>query len=680
MRPRLRDDVRYVPCDEGAYVHADHGACTLKGAQAYEWLERLAPHLTGEHGLAELTAELPADRRRMVVDLVQTLADQGFLIDAADEEPHGLSERERQIYAAEIAFVRYRLGSAERRFERLRQARITLAGHGPVLAALLEAVLVSGWRQIRVVAPAEEAEKLQEAAARARRDDDQRVRIDPATAEPLFRGTTGPLSAGADGALSAGADVVFQVGAEAASLLATALACPDDVVLGQILLHPAEAWSVGPGPAATALSCWRRLAGLPHRDENDDGTNLLTGPVPAVLAAQSALSCFARFTGLAQPSEPPAATRVDLRTLETHRHRIVPWTSPVRHDEARLRATIERLQAAEPITPEALLERAKRYVDPRTGLLGTLDEQDLVQVPVSVCRAVISDPHRLLPGWAPPPQAIGWGRDRRTARVRALLAACATYGTLAAAAPPAFGDAAESWGLEPLTDRTRHLPAASIVPSAWAGRTTISHPIEGPGKPPIGAGAGLSWAAALAAGLRSHAEALLRAHVTANALAPTEDFAAADTEADPDPDPDIAADAGADPDAEGDAEVAHLLHLLRAAGERPQVRDLTGVLRLPAYAVTCGSVVSVACATTPVVALRDALERALLAWQSRTARQPAYADPAPSWWVEDAAPEWKVLAEALREAGHVPVVVPLHHDAAAAELLPYVVRVVLCDD
>ncbi|MEV6158627.1 hypothetical protein AB0L53_50705 [Nonomuraea sp. NPDC052129] len=672
MRPRLRDDVRYVPSDEGAYIHADHGACTLKGAQAYELLKKLAPYLTGEHSLTELTAALPADRRLMVVRLVETLAGQGFVVDAADEEPHGLSECERRIYAAEIAFIRYRLGSAERRFERLREARVTLAGHGPVLLALLEAGLVSGWRQVRVAAPAEGVAKLEQAAARARRDEAQRVRVD--TAQPLW----------------ADADVGFQIGTETADLLATAQACPADVSLGQILLRPTEAWIVGPGPAASAVSCWLRLGGLPYHDEHDDGTDLLAGPVLAVLAAQPALSCFARLTGLAEGQQGHAtATRVDLHTLEMRRHRVVPWTSAVPYREARvgptpdvrrfgvdgmravpdvrdgaarvgptldvrdgadgLRATVERLQAAEPISPEELLERATRYVDPRTGLLGTLDEEDLVQVPVSVCRAVVSDPRRILPSWAPAPRVVGWGRDRRTARVRALLAACATYGVLTS-------ENAEMWGLEPLTGRPRRVPAPSFTAAGWQ-----------PGRPPIGVGAGLSWSAALVAGLRSHAEVLL---LSTQALAGPCSM----------PDTDARAGARVSPEDVADAEAAQLLALLRTAGERLEIRDLTGVLQIPAYAVAYGSAISVACATTPVPALRDAVERALLAWQARTARQPAYADPVPSWWAGEEPPEWKLIAEALQAAGHVPVVVPMHHDAAAAELLPYVVRVVLCDD
>lgn len=47
IRPRLRDDVRYVKCPEGVYAHGLGGAW-----QTYEWLSRLAPHLTGSVGTA----------------------------------------------------------------------------------------------------------------------------------------------------------------------------------------------------------------------------------------------------------------------------------------------------------------------------------------------------------------------------------------------------------------------------------------------------------------------------------------------------------------------------------------------------------------------------------------------------------------------------------------------------
>ncbi|UBU09219.1 hypothetical protein [Nonomuraea gerenzanensis] len=117
MRPQLRDDVRFVECPDGAYVHSDYGACTLRGRQAYAWLSRLAPVLTGRHTLAELTADLPGDRRAMVEGLVGRLAEQRFVVDARQARAHGLSEVELRAYAEEIAFIGYALDSPESRFE-----------------------------------------------------------------------------------------------------------------------------------------------------------------------------------------------------------------------------------------------------------------------------------------------------------------------------------------------------------------------------------------------------------------------------------------------------------------------------------------------------------------------------------------------------------------------------------
>lgn len=105
MRPRLRDDVRYVKCPEGVYVHAQGGACTLKGAHSYEWLSRLAPHLTGEHTLDDLVGSLTADQRAMVEGLVGTLSEQRFVVDVVSEEPYQLDAEDQRVYAAEIAFI-----------------------------------------------------------------------------------------------------------------------------------------------------------------------------------------------------------------------------------------------------------------------------------------------------------------------------------------------------------------------------------------------------------------------------------------------------------------------------------------------------------------------------------------------------------------------------------------------
>lgn len=299
MRPRFRDDVRCVPSDDGVYLQADHGACRLTGGRAEESLRRLIPRLTGERTLEELTAGFDGAQGAQVRGLVGRLAEAGFVVDAQDDEPHGLSRKELETYRAEIAFVRYRLASAERRFERLRRARITLRGSGPVAEALLQAGLQCGWRDVLVQAPEGEVRALKAAADRALRDARQSVSFAPPDAEP------------------AAPDVVLHVSTDPGELLAAARALiGTGTEVGQALIDEAAeaAWLVPVGPADDA-GARRTPTAAPPPTGRAPVSTLLTGAVPGMLASRLALSCFSRLTGLTTAGEAP--TRVDLRTLDS---------------------------------------------------------------------------------------------------------------------------------------------------------------------------------------------------------------------------------------------------------------------------------------------------------------------------------------------------------------------------
>jgi hypothetical protein len=652
MRPRLREDVRFVETPDGAYVQGDLGACTLRGPRAYAWLSRLAPALTGEHALAELTGRLPDDKRELVEHLVHRLAEQRLVVDVRADEPHSLTEAELRTYDEEIAFVGYALDSPQRRFQRLRSSRMTMLGEGGVLRALLAAGLGCGWRHLRVVTSGR-TEDLPEVIARARRDPAQTVRIEHGIGEPSE--------------LAAQADVILQVATETGPLVALCRSCRDSgPALGQILVRPDEAWlaPVGPPAETVAESGWRRLAALAGA-EPATTEDWLTGPVPELLAGQLALGCFSYLTGLDQLPDslrrPSGAllTKVDLRTLDTRPHRFVrhpraglATVAPSRADpaqpEAAARATASRLAAAPPVPAAELVERAAVLVDSRTGVLGLLDEGDLAQVPLAVCRATLSDPYRVLPEPVPP-EVFGWGPERDTARSRTLLAALATYGTLVV--DPGNGDPGLVWGTEVPSGQPRPVPAGDVYP-ALAG-------VRVPYQAPAGAAAGYTWAGAVAAGLRDHCAALLGERLAAVG----HDFPQRDPATVPDP------------------AVTHLTRLLATAGADVTVLDLTSVLDLPGYAFALdGRHVAVSCAPSALAALHDGLERTLLAWQARAERQPAYAAAAPRWI--DAGGEAAVvrLAEALLAAGRRPVAVPLDRDAEATRQLPFLVRVVLRDD
>ncbi|WP_129842989.1 hypothetical protein [Streptomyces sp. RFCAC02] len=625
MRPRLRQDVRFAEGTDGdVLVHGDNGSCTLRGRGAYPLLTRLAPLLTGERTLDDLTRGLPGPTRDVITGLVDALAAQDFVVDARPDRPHTLSDAETRTYADEIAFIAHAVDSPEHRFERVRRARLVLVAHAPaagaVLDALVGAALTAGWRDVRVAGA--DPLRVEDIARRARRDPAQSVRALPADTDP-FAALPGT--------------VVLQVATETADLVDGCRACHrGGAALGQLLLHPTEAWltEVGPPARTQAESGWLRLT--PPAAGGQAAPELLTGSVPALLAGRLTLAAFSHVTGLDRPRPAdgsPAAVlvHVDLHSLDSVPHRVVPHpsavavTAPARRSpsgDAEIRARVAELASLPPVPAEELLRRAAPLVDARTGLLRLLDEDDLPQIPLAVCRAALAD--------RAAPTLLGWGTDRTEARARAVMSALAAHGV-------ASVDGGSVLGVEPDTGRPRAVPAKAL--RAVAG---------------TGVAGGATWADALAAALRGAYEGVLAERVAA--AGPT----------------------GLPPAAplhDGlTGRAAELRRLLAAAGAEPSVRDLTPPLGLPAFAfLQAGRTVALTCAATPDDAVADGLERVLARWQ--TGDGAATAGPVP-WPVGgDPAAAVPVLAEALRRAGRVPVAVPL----ADGHALPFTVAVVSAD-
>lgn len=604
MRPRLRADVRYVKSPDGAYVSGSAGACTLTGDAGYEWLDRLAPFLTGEHTLDDLVAPLTSGQREVVEHLVRSLHEHRLLVDALDDAPHALTEAEQRIYEPEIAFIRYAVDSAEHRFERLRSARVALLGAGPVLAALLAAGLRSGWRRV-VVRTGDDAAGVRAVARGAVRDRAQDVTVERGLAPPDDT------------------DLLLCVSDRRADLLDAARAgARSGVAIGQVSVGGGEAWvtAVGPPERVAAESCWRRL-GAWRGEGVDEG--LLTGPVPGVIAAHLVSACFRHLTGLAADPVEPALTRIDLRNLSARTHRPRPYAVT---GQVRLDAVVEA---------DGFPERIRRLVDDRVGVLGRLDEDDLPQVPLAVCRASVSDPEAVLPGWAAAPEVAGWGADRDEARWRAALAGLATYGSLV--------DARGGDRPDLLTGRPCAVAPVDARVPYWA---------------PVGVAAGRTWGDAVAAGLRAHCEAALAEREGERC-----DLAAVVRET-------------------GDERAAELLGFLRAAAVDVEMGDLGGALGVPAFTMRLTGTTITTCAATVAEALRDGLERAVLHWRCGLPEHAAIT----RWTGEGDGsapaddPRCRALVAALRRAGRVPVAVPLVVDEEVHGVVPCLVRVVADGD
>ncbi|WP_250301492.1 YcaO-like family protein [Streptomyces sp. A 4/2] len=633
MRPKLKSDVLYVPTADGVHVFGAGADVALGGRTAYQWLDRLAPHLDGSTELDDLVRNLPDDKRAAVDALVRRLHAAGCVRDAAEDRPHGLTERELATYAAEIAFVEYHRDSAARRFESYRNSAVVVVGAGPAFTALVCSALHSGVRRLRAVRTAETAtntDRLAELAAEAACRDPEQTLVQV------------PLSDEEEAGL-AHADLVLHVASSEPGVdraLRLDRLCRDsDTPLVQGLVLDDVAWLGPVGPAWE--SAWLRLGHVLGAPGPAGPGEFLTGPAAAVVAGHLGLAAFQLLTGVT-PADGTDLTRIDLETLRTSVHGFLPHpaTRPARPEtEQEFTDRIDRLGTAEPVTEQDFSARAARCFDPHVGLMRKLDEQDFTQLPLHVTEAVT----RTARGG----RVFGAGTSFAEARHRAALRGLAVYAA-GAPDPRRFGPGSTVWGWDLATRRARAVPAAEA----------------------FGTGAGLAarlgWHDAVTDGIGQQLARLAVADVRARRSHP------------------VALDLAG---AALTGRAARLLGLLRSARGSVRVADIGGALGVPVLAWwQDGRPVAVTCGPDAVA---EGLERAVLDRQAVLADQPDYA-PAPVTGlhgVPDPAsgarrpgePGRQQMMRALRLRRLCPVVVPLDHDPAVHEVLPGVLRVVLAD-
>ncbi|HWS38501.1 MAG TPA: TOMM precursor leader peptide-binding protein [Actinoplanes sp.] len=543
----------------------------MEGKHIYQWVDKLAPFLTGEHTLEQITASLSEDRRRMVTGLIGGLVQKGFVKDVTDDRPHTLPERVTAEYRSEIAFVDYYQDSAAYRFQRFRESTVLLTGSGQILNALVHAALHAGFTRVRL-AVTDDDEDIQQARFR---DPDQSLTEIP---EPVWADP---------GAALDGVDVVIHGTDRLMPGRARAInrACSErGVTLIQATVDADEAW-VGPlvtgdGHEAGCGECARlRILGWPRPGEAEAFTDrpeiaptgFLAGPTAAIVANQMVFEVFKRFTGAGPAETAGAVVRIDLETLASDNHRITshPLCSvppAAVETEPEFLARVAELAAGPAITDETFSTAAAACFDERTGLLGRLDEGDFGQVPLKVSRAEYA-------GAAPGEAAVAVATDFTEARLRATRRACELY-----AAGVARTD--------------REVPGLDLV-------TGAAHRVRADGS---GLASGLTWTEAVNRGLLARIN-----RITLDGMG---------TAADSYPLVD-----------QPDGRFRTMLEIL---GLKITVHDVTGVLGVPTLVACAGSVIVGSASGTDHAELIDrVLEQALGRHQAQTGEWSG--DPAGSW-------------------------------------------------
>jgi hypothetical protein len=328
-------------------------------------------------------------------------------------------------------------------------------------------------------------------------------------------------------------------------------------------------------------------------------------------------------------------------------------------------------------------------LQPRLGVLDEVTERDFAQMPLAVSQVQVSDPVRLLGARVPLPVVTGVDLSLTQARRAAVLRGLATYGSLMVdprrlhvardAVDPRTGDPDEdlasllagdwygfAWGHGLADGRPCEISAVDVFPAL--------RPVGSTYEPPVGAAAGYDWAEAVRTGLLSRCRQLTVAELTDGRRPATPvDWTQVSL------------------DGPGDRYGA----MVKIIGQRLDVYDVTGSPGVPTLAFSLdGTTVAYASGLSFGAALRDGLGEVLLAYQANTnrdtgyapARVPALPSPPPSRQARGASrlapcPDWSTDEEAmlvrLRQLGWTAVAVPLDHDPAVTDIMPYLVVIVL---
>ncbi|GER83854.1 hypothetical protein KTAU_24910 [Thermogemmatispora aurantia] len=720
MRPRMRGDVFYFPTPEGVYLRNNQGAFHLKGKGLARLLDLLSPYLDGRYTLEEITQQAPEEQRALISKLIEMLTARGFIRDLTPDHPHQLSVREQETYAAEIAFIEAFQDSSAWRFERYRQSRVLLIGSGLTLQALVQAALHSGLADISVLITSEcslDRQRLQEyLALRRTRDPLQKLHM----LEPLNWDDEQAV-ARALAPFEAVLHLSDRPMLRRSALLNRFCYQQGKLFLGATILDT-QAWlgplvSPAPGRQEASRGCWecawlRLLANLPSEmattlyDFADHPeaplSYALAGPTAAVVANTLNFELFKYITEAGPLETSGHLVFIDLETLQSQRHpfnasahchccrQAGPLTASHFRDLVRERSTGPVLSL------EEFSRKAAHLFDPRLGLFSALDEHNYTQIPLNIARVDLARPAPYL-SRAETWRVFGAGSDFGAARRAATLRACEGYAawcydprrSLSGSAPEIVGRAPESFtcytrSLEPSTsldpeedylwawelpdEQVALVPAAAIFPlSAEEGRLQL---------PPIGVAAGMSWSEALCRALFTHGRAALEQRLAQSR----------------EPFPQV--EIGALALSEAAQRYRHLLALQEVA---ITVYDLSALLSdwgLLAFAFCCHEETwTYTCHVQAQAAIEEGLQLCLQHAQALRNSESDYAlspvTPLPSalrgeTLIAPLYPSVEVweqmlpaLLAALQSQGRRALVVPLDHDAALSEALPYIVRIVL---
>ncbi|GAB3136959.1 hypothetical protein GCM10027290_01820 [Micromonospora sonneratiae] len=432
MRAKLRDDLLYVPVENGVYLETGTGSTEINGGSAYALIQRITPYLDGSNTVDAITAGLPPAQKRLVTDLVTVLVQRGIARDLDSEPPHHLQDWELDRYGQAITFAEHVADAPLHRFERFRNGRVLIIGTGQAMSALVQTLFDLGLRSATLL---ETAEAPTEHEAYHRVLDRCRA-LDPTVELHLVPDGTAALATETTLAtLFAGYDAVLHCTDRTMAdraLTITRVARAQGVPALHAVPTGEGAW-VGPTTGGIAGGCWECAVRSARGAGSTDGALLaddrpelrpefLTPPVRALLGATLGFAYFRSAVG-GESSTTNRMTYVDLESAETSEHLLGVHprcgSCLVGQSPRPIAERVAEMAQRESVDQETFATRVTGLIDRRLGPLLEVGTGSHSQLSVSCLEATVAS----LTAHGTGPRAVtAVGGNRRQALTRAAVA------------------------------------------------------------------------------------------------------------------------------------------------------------------------------------------------------------------------------------------------------------------
>ena len=376
MRPMLRRDVHFADIGDGVYLRHTDDSMVLKGAVIYRWVATLAPYLTGDATVAELTADLPAGQRDMAYRIIGALLERGFARATTPSETP-LSEEVQERFGPQVRYIEHFVDDAAARFLRFREASIRVLADEDLARALSTTLQFNGARQVEEVAPA-----------------DGWANTDLLVASADLLGLGG-LADTVGQALAAGVAVLPVVVWDGVAYMGPIFDGNSSASLRSLY------WRMTGNLEPRARSAfWEQLNGSPAA-----ATAFTARGPAAMIGSMLAYETFRYLTGCITPETLGHVVIQNLHTLDSHTERLlrhpVDETPNIRTASALVAGVDELVTLLDaglsrdlPRVSEEMREVAESampLISFRLGVFGTIDDREVTQSPLKMARLSVRE-------------------------------------------------------------------------------------------------------------------------------------------------------------------------------------------------------------------------------------------------------------------------------------------------